>query len=153
MPVYNIIAYERISAPQYAIKSILVHPMTICKGFIRKAMGKRNFGGLGALPQFSKNSWELSFYSNHLILFLQSGSRCLVSRKIKCGDVAGRRNIEKQSRIFFSRLFPNLLSNFLERENSWDTKIDFNSHILVLSHDLSIYFTVPYFKYNAILSI
>ena len=79
-------------------------------------MGFRNFWGSGGMPPFSKNSWELSFYSIPLKVFLNKRYRCLVSRKIKSRGLGAIWNTKKHRRIFFSRIFPIHVPNFLERE-------------------------------------
>ena len=66
-------------------------------------------------PHFQKIV-RAQFLLDSLDFFVNKRYRCLVWRKIKSGGLGTLWNSKKQRRIFFSRLFPIHVPNFLERE-------------------------------------
>ena len=91
-----------------------------------------NFLRVGGHAPISKNSWELSFYSIHLKVFLNKKSMSLVTRKIKSGGIPASWGTQNSRRIFLSHLFSNGVPNYLELETCQQIKPNYFFCVLAL---------------------
>ena len=113
----NIMTSRYILSPQFASEWFWRQPLVFLKEFLLFLCKNEISEGEGACPHFQKIRESTNFYSIHLIIFLNESSRCLVYRKIKSGVITTFETSENEQGIFFSRKFPDLVPNYLERES------------------------------------